>query len=81
MRGRALTVETESVAPTASVRDVERLLGTVDGKEKAEEADRFFVYCKTCAKMRKGKLRVRCANCRNPAFILSTVRMARNMDP
>lgn len=75
VRGRGLIVDTEVVSPTASVREVERMMATVDGKEQTEGADRFFVFCKSCGKMTKGKLRVRCASCRNPAFILNAVRV------
>ncbi|XP_028416983.1 E3 ubiquitin-protein ligase parkin-like isoform X2 [Dendronephthya gigantea] len=31
----------------------------------------FFVYCKTCKKLTRGKLRCRCSNCKEGSFVLS----------
>lgn len=83
IRGRStiLTAEMPS-SSTSSVRVVERKLAqvTVAGEgeqqqreEAAGEQCRFFVYCKHCKSMTKGKLRVRCAQCKDPAFVLNTV--------
>ena len=63
-------------APVAqsSVREVERKLAQVNvGDGDHDEHCRFFVYCKKCKRMAKGKLRVRCVQCRDPAFVLNTV--------
>lgn len=84
IRGRSIVAE--AAAPSqASVRDVEAKLARMEvesgsqGEEAFASKDekeqyRFFVYCKRpCSKMTKGKLRVRCADCRDPAFELHSV--------
>ena len=58
-----------------SLREVERKLALVNvGDGDYDEHCRLFVYCEKCKCMTKGKLRVRCVQCRDPAFVLNTVR-------
>ena len=68
-------------ATPVPMRQVESTLATVDagsGQPSAarqpSQQHRFFVYCKgPCKDMKPGKLRVRCADCKDPAFVLDTV--------
>ena len=67
---------------TPSVREVERKLAQVNVEDgDHDENCRFFVYCKKCKGMTKGKLRVRCVECRDPAFVLSTVSPSSPLPP
>ncbi|XP_028417272.1 uncharacterized protein LOC114541668 [Dendronephthya gigantea] len=43
-----------------------------DGEsEQSGKQSFFFVYCKTCKKLTRGKLRCRCSNCKEGSFVLS----------
>ena len=56
--------------------DQEACDGVQEGQEKQPgrtSSHRFFVFCKACKEMKPGKLRVRCADCKDEAFLLSTV--------
>ncbi|XP_028415294.1 E3 ubiquitin-protein ligase parkin-like isoform X2 [Dendronephthya gigantea] len=50
---------------------------TQDDKDEDGESQQsgkqsfFFVYCKTCKKLTRGKLRCRCSNCKEGSFVLS----------
>ena len=49
---------------------------TLDSNSSAPK-HRFYVYCKhPCGKMSPGKLRVRCADCKDAAFVLDGVRLS-----
>lgn len=76
IRGR-VTVQTQSL-PSRNVRPVEERLAEMDASgssHEGQEHHRFFVYCKSpCRSMKPGKLRVRCADCKDEAFVLTTVK-------
>lgn len=43
---------------------------TTPTEKSSVERGRFFVYCKKCAQLRRGRLRVRCSMCRSSAVVL-----------
>ena len=58
----------------ASISRVETHLGEVQEVDHASRTHRFFVYCKKpCRSLQPGKLRVRCAECKDQAFELFRV--------
>lgn len=70
-----MTVQTQSL-PTRNSRPLEERLAELDisDNNEVQEHHRFFVYCKSpCKSMKPGKLRVRCADCKDEAFVLTTV--------
>ena len=75
-------VKVEAV-PDIHVRAVEDKLGTMTTDDIAAPPsanNRFYVYCKSvCKEMKPGKLRVRCASCKDDGFTLTTVRIIINV--
>ena len=42
-----------------------------DGPSQSGKQSYFFVYCKTCKKLARGKLRCRCSDCKEGSFVLT----------
>lgn len=61
---------------SVSISRIETRLGEVQevAASTSNTSHRFFVYCKKpCKSLQPGKLRVRCADCKDQAFELITV--------